>query len=284
MNENNKRTEEQLEQERWELLAKVDEAMETPMVVLAFVWLALLIYEFTAGLTAGVDLLVYLIWGVFILHFLIGFMIAPGKRHYLRRNWLTAVALVIPAFRAFAIFRAIRLLRAARTVRSLKLVRLVASLNRGMRALGNTLARRGFGYVVAVTVVVMLSGAAGMLAFENPAAIQQAGYERSADGTGIRSYGEALWWTAMILTTMGTDYWPITAEGRILCWLLAVYAFAIFGYITATIASFFVGQDAAEREKSENRSLILEEISAIRGQLQELASAGEGFSGGENEG
>jgi voltage-gated potassium channel len=274
MDENNETTEE-LERERWELLSKVDEAMETPMVVLAFIWLGLLIYEFTAGLTPGLELLVYLIWAVFILHFFIGLIIAPRKRHYFRRNWLTAVALIIPAFRVFAVLRAVRLLRAARTVRSLKLVRLVATLNRGMRAMGNTLAKRGFGYVVAITAVVMLGGAAGMLAFENPAAIRQAGYTDVApDGPGLRTYGEALWWTAMILTTMGTDYWPRTGEGRILCWLLALYAFAIFGYITATIASFFIGQDAAEREKVDNRGQLLEEISLIRGQLQELTAGG----------
>ena len=34
-----------------------------------------------------------------------------------------------------------------------------------------------------------------------------------------------------------------TRVGRVNRWLLAVYAFAIFGYITATIASLFVSQD-----------------------------------------
>ena len=57
----------------------------------------------------------------------------------------------------------------------------------------------------------------------------------------IASYGEAVWWTAMTLTTLGTDYFPKTSEGRLLCWLLAVYAFAIFGYITAIVARFLLG-------------------------------------------
>ena len=46
----------------------------------------------------------------------------------------------------------------------------------------------------------------------------------------------------------GSEYWPKTVEGRILGWLLAVYAFAVFGYITASFASFFVGRDTEERE------------------------------------
>jgi voltage-gated potassium channel len=61
---------------------------------------------------------------------------------------------------------------------------------------------------------------------------------------GFASYGDALWWTAMLLTTIGTDYWPHTAEGRILCLMLSVYAFAVWGYITASLASFFLGQDS----------------------------------------
>jgi voltage-gated potassium channel len=62
-------------------------------------------------------------------------------------------------------------------------------------------------------------------------------------GPGFADYSTALWWTAMLLTTMGSEYWPQTAEGRLLCLLLALYAFAIFGYVTAAIAAYFVGKD-----------------------------------------
>ena len=48
----------------------------------------------------------------------------------------------------------------------------------------------------------------------------------------------AVWWTAMLLTTMGSEYWPRTPEGRVLCLLLALYAFAVFGYVTAAIAAY----------------------------------------------
>ncbi len=36
-----------------------------------------------------------------------------------------------------------------------------------MRALGASMGRRGFGYVVALTMIVTLAGAAGMYAFES---------------------------------------------------------------------------------------------------------------------
>ena len=35
----------------------------------------------------------------------------------------------------------------------------------------------------------------------------------------------------------------IVTEGRILCFILVLYAFSVFGYVTATLATFFVGRD-----------------------------------------
>ena len=76
----------------------------------------------------------------------------------------------------------------------------------------------------------------------------------------------------MILTTMGSEYWPKTVEGRLLCIALALYSFAVFGYVTATIATFFIGRDAADqqsefagREQIEN---LRKEIRALRDLIQ----------------
>jgi voltage-gated potassium channel len=235
----------QVERERWALLAQVNQFTETPMVWLSFAWLGLLVLDFTQGLSPLLQNLVLVIWGMFILDFAIEFAIAPHRGRYLRQNWLTAVSLVIPALRILRVFQAFRILRAARATRSIGLLRLLTSTRRGLRALGATLQRRGFGYVVGGTILVIFVGAAGMIQFEGPAAARQAGHPDA----GIADFGEALWWTAMILTTMGSDYWPVTAEGRILTLLLSLYAFTVFGYITATLASHFVSQDAEEKRR-----------------------------------
>ena len=125
--------------------------------------------------------------------------------------------------------------------------------------------RRGFRYVAGTTVLVTLAGAAGMFAFEN----------QSPGGRGLNDYASALWWTAMIMTTMGSEYWPQTAEGRVLCLLLSLYAFAMFGYLTATLASYFIGRDAEseEAEVAGARSIeaLQREIAALREELREFA-------------
>lgn len=46
---------EELDAERSELLRQVEEWFETPMIVLGFVWLALLVLELTRGLTPGLQ-------------------------------------------------------------------------------------------------------------------------------------------------------------------------------------------------------------------------------------
>lgn len=98
-------------------------------------------------------------------------------------------------------------------------------------------------------------------------------FENSSPG-GLSTYGEALWWTAMIITTMGSAYWPQTFEGRVLCFFLALYAFAVFGYVTATLATFFVGRDAeseeAELAGADELAALHRELSALRTEIRAL--------------
>lgn len=264
-----------LEEERWALLEQIDALIDKPMIALSFVWLGLLILDLTQGLSPLLQTISDIIWALFIINFAIEVIIAPRKLDYLRHNWLTAISLFLPALRLFRIFRAIRLLRAARAVRSVSLLRVVTSFNRSMGAIRRSIGRRGVGYVIALTAIVIFTGAAGMFAFENPTALRQEGLE----GTGLEGYGEAVWWTAMIMTTIGSEYWPKTAEGRLLGWLLSLYALGVLGYITGTIASFFVGQETSaapepttERGAQEDVAGLQAELRALRAQLVTLTT------------
>jgi voltage-gated potassium channel len=251
----------QLNKERNEVLEQLEDLLETPMLLLGFGWLALLIVELIWGLNPLLEVISNAIWIAFVLDFALRFFLAPHKLGYLKQNWLAALSLLLPALRVFRISRVLRILRATR---GLRLVRVISSLNRGMSALRASMNRRGFGYVVALTLVVTLVGAAGMYAFEN----------NTAEGGGLNNYGAALWWTAMLMTTMGSEYWPQTPEGRVLCFILSLYAFAVFGYVTATLATFFVGRDAendeAEVAGAKSIAALHEEIAALRADIQAI--------------
>ena len=112
-----------IDAERRELLGRLEAWLETPMLVLGFVWLALLILEFTRGISPGLEAAGTVIWVIFIVDFALKLTLSPDKTDYLKANWLTALALAVPALRVFRIFRVLRVVRAARAARGLRLFR-----------------------------------------------------------------------------------------------------------------------------------------------------------------
>lgn len=252
------RMKDQLVNERKKLLSSIENFLEAPMIFLGFVWLALLIIELIWGLNKPLEYATLTIWIIFIVDFLVKFILAPVKVDFLKKNWLTIISLIVPALRVFRIFRFVRLLRGLRGIR---LVRIVSSLNRSMKSLGATMKRRAFGYVLMIILIVTFAGAAGMYALENP-------------NPGFDSYGMALWWTAMRVITVGNEYNPSTPEGRGLAFLIAIFGFSIFGYVTATFATFFIGRDAEEKDApvagAKDIAELKTEIIALRQSIDDL--------------
>lgn len=241
-----------MKRERWNLLVRIDSLLDVPMNALAFVWLILTVIDLVSGLNDIGELFVTIIWILFGVHFTLEFLLAPNKKTYLKHSWLTAISLILPAFRIFRVFRAIR---GVRFLRGTFLIRIFGSINRGMKALSDSLGKKGFGYVLGVTCLVILAGAAGIMAFE------------SSESTYFDQFGTALWWTCMMVTTMGADYFPKSPEGRLLALMLAIYGFAIFGYVTAAVASFFIEKEKASPFTGEAG---LSELKSLRHELREL--------------
>jgi voltage-gated potassium channel len=235
--------------------------LELPLIILGAAWLILLIVELTRGLTPVLNAAATAIWALFILDFLVRWMLSADKSAFLKKNWLMALSLAVPAIRVFQIFRILRGLRLAGAASGLRLSQLMASVGQNMRALGAGFGRRGAGYVAALTAVVLLAGAAGMYGFER--------------GEAFDDYGGALWWTAMVMTTLGSEQWPRSGAGRALCLFLSLYAVAVFSYVTAAIASFFVDRDAQSdrsevagrrdlRDLGEDLRALRREVAALR--------------------
>jgi voltage-gated potassium channel len=243
---------------RAELARRIEHWFELPLALLGVVWLILLVADLLYGATPLADAATTAIWIIFTLEFGVRLAVAPRRAAFLRRNWITALSLALPALRVLRFARIARLLRIGRGVRAVRLARLLTSFNRGMRALGATMRSRGFPYVLTLTVIVLLLGAAGIFTFERD----------QGNRSGFDSFGSALWWTAMLLTTMGSEYWPRTPEGRLVCLLISVYAFAVFGYLTATLASYFVGSDAAEERQRSRR--LEQELASLRSAVERL--------------
>ncbi len=245
--------------ERWELLDHLQRLLEPVMVALGLAFLALLLIDFS-GIDLSAEQRVWLdwaltaIWVAFIVDFLVRLVIAPSKSSFLRANWLSAASLALPFLRPF------RALRAVRAVRSLSLVRLLGGANRGMRVLQRVTAGRTLAYVGALTVLVTLLGAVGGLSFD-----------RNAEGATIRTFGDALWWSSAMITTINNEKYAVTPEARIIAILMRVFAVSVFGFITASIASYLIGRQAAEHAPAKGNDPALEEhLTAIRSEQAAL--------------
>src|SRR2546430_3863532 len=181
--------------------------LELPMAVLGDLWIVLLSIDMVRGLHGRLAVFSEMIWITFGIDFGLELLIAPDKLQYLKRHWPVAVSLAVPALRIVRFARVAHLARAAGTIR---VGHSLAVLNRGLAALGATMRRRGFAYVSVLTLLVLFLGAAGIYNLENGV----------SDTQGIHDYGTAVWWTAMLMTTLGPTSWPVTPLGRILCFFL----------------------------------------------------------------
>lgn len=67
------------------------------------------------------------------------------------------------------------------------------------------------------------------------------------------------------------------AEGRTLCLFLAIYAFAVFSYVTGTIATYFIGRDAEEGKpdaaQQEQLARLTAEVAALREEVRKRDGA-----------
>jgi voltage-gated potassium channel len=245
-----------IQRNRLALLHQIEDWLERPMILLGFVWLALLLVEFTVGLSPLLQVLGTAIWALFVADFAVRFVLAPRKLRYLASNWLTLVSLALPALR---VFRIARVLRMAHAARGMRLVKVLGSLNRGVRALRRSFGRSRFGFVLSISAVTALVGAAGLHGLEG-------------DRAGpFASFTESLWWSTRMMMTIGPEAWPETPEGRVLALVLALCGYALFGYVTATFASLFIGR-VEERPSPSGAELdaLRAEVAALRAELRAM--------------
>jgi voltage-gated potassium channel len=140
------------------------------------------------------------------------------------------------------------------------LIRVLTTLNRGSRAIGRVAKRGQLGYVAALTAIVTLTAAASAYYFEH-----------AVRGASIRSFGDALWWAATLVTTINTSFEATTLEGRLIGFLLRLFALGVTGYVTAIIAVHLLGfqdnVDLSERDRAEMRQLR-REVAELRALLE----------------
>jgi voltage-gated potassium channel len=234
--------------------------LQTPMLLLSFVWLTVTLIELVNGITPLLLWLGTSIWFLFILFFCIRLFSVPSKVAFLKRNWLFIFALIFSVLRVIPFLQKFTVARAMTATFSMQVVWIFASADFGLRSLRRAMGRRGAGYAIALTFVVIIVGAAGMLYFEND----------SPDPQGIHTYSKAIWWTAMQITNIGSGYRPVSNGGHVLCLGISIYAAAMFGYLTAMLATMFVDRDAKDPKSAIASENSIQELQREIVQLRKL--------------
>jgi voltage-gated potassium channel len=240
---------------REELREKLDRYLDVPLALASVVVVLLIIIQLSGEVRGSwerrLEVLSWALWSLFFLEFLVKFSLAPVKRHYLRKHWLDILVVLVP------FLKFLRLARVFRATRALPVLRLLIFGGRGSESALTLLKRRRLGQLAIVSTMVILLGAAtGFL------------LEVEASGSQMRTFGDALWWSATLVTTVGSELYPVTAGGRILGFLLMLYAIGVFSYFIGAIASVLVESDTRRTSETENEG----GVSLSRGELDTLRS------------
>ncbi len=158
---------------------------------------------------------------------------------------------------------AVVLLPLLRPLRLLRLITLLAVLN---RKAGGSLRGR---------VSVYVGGAAVMTMFVAALAVLDA--ERPSPDANIAGFGDALWWAATTVTTVGYgDQYPVTNQGRVVAVGLMLAGIALIGVITATFASWLI--ERVQEIEETSRTATRRDVQALSQQIADLQATVERLS------
>jgi voltage-gated potassium channel len=207
--------------ERWERRAEVPLLLLSLAFLVAYAW-PVLDPRLDRGWREFFETVSWTVWAAFALDFVVRLGLADDRRDYAVRHWYDVALIAVPM------------------LRPLRLLRLVALLRILDRSAAGSLAGRTLVYVSGAAVASV--GLASL-------AVLQA--ERDAPDATITSFGDALWWACVTVTTVGYgDYTPVTTQGRVIAVVLMVVGIGVVGSVTASVATAMLARAERERRTS----------------------------------
>jgi voltage-gated potassium channel len=163
------------------------------------------------------------VWAAFVIDFAARLCLAEERRGYALTHWYDVALILLPMLRPL---RLLRLLAFARI------------LNRS--AVGSLVGKVST-YVAGAALMALVLGAIAVL-----------DAEQDSPGANITTFGDALWWSATTVTTVGYgDHFPVTVTGRLIAVALMLVGIACIGAITAGVAAWLVAQVEADVHEKE---------------------------------
>ncbi|SCG39310.1 potassium channel family protein [Micromonospora coxensis] len=227
---------------RWERLTAL------PLTILSILFLAvyaapILRPDLPAAWRLACEVTTVVVWLLFWVDLLARLKLSTHRRRFLRDHLFDLTVLVLPVLRPL---RALRLVTAVLTIS-----RRTETWARGRLAV----------YVGTTTLLLVLVSALAVL-----------DAERASADANISSFDDALWWSAVTITTVGYgDHYPVTAAGRFVALALMIGGIGLIGFVTGSLATWIVERvsDAGRPAPAtvEDIAVLRAEIAALREQL-----------------
>jgi voltage-gated potassium channel len=213
----------------WRIVGKaILPKLEAVVVMAALLSVPLTIVEVEGQNGSSFLVADWVIWSVFAGEYALGLALAEDPRRFVLRAWLSLLVVVISFPLLPALFGMVRL---ARLARLLRLIRLVAFGARLATALKATTGRRGFVYVCALFILLVVMAGAIMSLVE----------PQTVKG----NLWDGIWWAVVTATTVGYgDISPVTPGGRLVAVALMLFGIGLTATLAASVAAYFVKQDS----------------------------------------
>ncbi|MET0736454.1 MAG: ion channel [Microbacterium sp.] len=229
-------------EERWHQLTYWPLLVASALFILAYSWQVIADLQGTAYvITRFVTITT---WVFFVIDYVVRLALATPRGAWFRHHIFDLLVVAIPALKP------LRLLKALTLVHVLQ------------RTAGTALRSR---------IAIYGAGASAILIWIAGLAVLEA--ERGAPGANIETFGDAIWWAFVTITTVGYgDYYPVTPWGRIVAVLLMCGGVAVVGVVTATLASWVLeraatGQDDDEPATRQQMREVKNQLAVLVGRL-----------------
>jgi voltage-gated potassium channel len=219
---------------------------EWPLTVLSIVFFGVYAWQILAEPKGSGDfyanLIMNVFWAVFGINYIVSITLANNKKYWFTHHIFDLLVVVLPM------------------LRPMRAIRVLTALNALHRTSGIALRGKITMYVGVTMVMMLLIDSLSIL-----------DAERHAAGATITSFGRALWWSFVTITTVGYgDYSPITLMGRFIAFILMIGGIALIGVVTATLASWIV--DEVNTQEEEHNEVTKEQMDVLIRKIDSLES------------
>ncbi|MGN0144206.1 MAG: potassium channel family protein [Clostridium sp.] len=175
------------------------------------------------------DNIIYLI---FVSDYFFRLIISKNKKKFFINNIIDLIA-ILPYGAVFSF----------KYENTIKLVRVITYLFRLIEDIHEIVFTSNLIYALGITIVITIVGSIAIYIVE------------SKNNSGMKTYGDALWWSIVTVTTVGYgDITIVTSVGRIVASILMITGIGFLSMLTSTMSTYFFHKYAEKKIPSSKDS------------------------------